>query len=271
MSAEFALTAPIEQDPEAQVRDRIDAAVLSHITYRDGPESDPRAVSITGAAWVDFLHPIRRPMAYQGQWCKPGYYYMAAVDDLVSYESRYEMAQLIVLEQGQAVVAICAQPFRLHWRDQGRGRTHVPDFFVRYRDGSAEVIDVKGSRVAARPENALVFGVTGRACKAMGHEFRVAIEVSKVQLKNLRWLEGHKSAPVRTDVIGADILDVIDVGMTLGNLVETVADLHQEHPLRVRGVVFHLLWARLLHVDLNVPLSSSSFVAAESIGLGHVC
>lgn len=204
--------------------------------------------------------PIRRPMAYQGQPSKPGYHYMTNLDTLVSYESRLEMSHLMWLARDRDVVAVIPQPFRLHWQvEGGRRRGHVPDFYVLRRDGHAEVLDVKGSRAAQRPDNALVFAVTARACDKLRVTFRLAHEIDAIVAANLRWLDGYTHLAPLAGTLAPDILDAVhdQTTPTLTQVIDAATAASNANPLHVRATVFFLLWAGDLHCDMTRPFNES--------------
>lgn len=247
------------------VAERVKAARDFRVGYKDTVTGPPRVIDLSQADLVDFCWPIRRPAAYKGQWSKPGYYYMASIDDLATYESRYEMSHLALQDQRHCVASVCPQPFRLYWRLGNGRRTHVPDFFFRLRDGSTEVFDVKGSRFASEPENAYVFGVTARACELMGHTYRVAHDLTDPLRDNVDWINGARNRPALADIIEADVGHEAGSGVPLGDLIDLIATRHGRHPTQVRGVVFHLIWSGSLKIDWHEPLSSRSLVGRSAL------
>jgi hypothetical protein len=66
----------------------------------------------------------------------------------------------------RVVAAVC-----LTWADQPGARRHVPDFFARLADGSAELIDVRPDELVGA-DDAEVFAATHRACAAVGWGYR---------------------------------------------------------------------------------------------------
>lgn len=245
---------------------QVSAAGDFHVGYKTMKGGPSKVAHVSEAAWVDFRWPIRAPAAYKGQWSKPGYYYMSSIEDLVTYESRYEMSHLAFNDLRHCVVSVCPQPFRLHWRLGETRRTHVPDFFFRCRDGSTEVLDVKGSRFASEPENAYVFGVTARACKLMGHAYHVAHDLPRPLRDNIDWIVGARIRPNLADVIGSDVCDEAWDGVPLGVLVGLLTRRHSLLPAQVRGVVFHLIWCGNLAIDWQEPLAATSIVSRTSVG-----
>ena len=73
--------------------------------------------------WRPAAVPAGRPII-------PGYYWSATTGGHVIYESRLELARLLVADFDPAVAAIAAQPFWLRARAGGRVRRHVPDFLL---------------------------------------------------------------------------------------------------------------------------------------------
>jgi hypothetical protein len=74
---------------------------------------------------------------------EPGWDWSATVGRLVLYESRLELARIMLADQDPEVAAIAAQPFQLTGPDQERVRRHVPDLLLVDRDGGVTVVDVK--------------------------------------------------------------------------------------------------------------------------------
>lgn len=72
-----------------------------------------------------------------GQTHYPGYYWSVTAGAHVLYESRLELARLLLADFDPQVVAIAAQPFLLRVRIEDRVRRHVPDFLLVHADGSA--------------------------------------------------------------------------------------------------------------------------------------
>jgi hypothetical protein len=72
-----------------------------------------------------------------------------------------------VLDADPDVVAVASQPFWLHWvGPEERPLRYAPDFFVRRRDGSAVVIEVRADDRIAPDE--VRFATTARACESVG-------------------------------------------------------------------------------------------------------
>ena len=70
--------------------------------------------------------PVREFRCYKGRRHYSGWYWCATGQRLVVYESRLELARIMLADFDPAVTAVAAQPFRLIGRDGSRVRRHVP-------------------------------------------------------------------------------------------------------------------------------------------------
>ena len=84
--------------------------------------------------------PVRNFPSFRGQRNFPGLWWFATTGAHVGHESWVERDQLMALDADPDVVGVLSQPFWIHWRD---GTRHAPDYFVRRRDGSVVVVDVR--------------------------------------------------------------------------------------------------------------------------------
>jgi len=87
---------------------------------------------------------------------------------LVAYESRLELARVMLADYDRNVVAIAAQPFQLTGSNGRRLRRHVPDFLLMSPAGEVTVVDVKAADQAADPSVRAVFAWNERAGRAAG-------------------------------------------------------------------------------------------------------
>ena len=83
--------------------------------------------------------PWRTVRSHRGQKHLPGMYWSATTGGHVVYESRLELARLLLADFDSEVVGIAAQPLLV--RDANR--RHVPDFLLRRADGSVLIVNVK--------------------------------------------------------------------------------------------------------------------------------
>lgn len=98
-----------------------------------GPDGRERRDSLTAVAAVAFepVAPVRSFPVYRGQRNNTGLWWSATVGGHVGFESWLERDHLTLLDFDPAVAGMASQPFWLSWDDDGRRRSHAPDFFVR--------------------------------------------------------------------------------------------------------------------------------------------
>lgn len=92
--------------------------------------------------------PVREFRWYRGRRHYSGWYWAATTGGHVVYESRLELARLLLADHDPDVVGVAAQPFWLAGMDGGRVRRHVPDLLLGHADGVVSVVDVGWSAVA---------------------------------------------------------------------------------------------------------------------------
>lgn len=127
----------------------------------------------------------------------------------MGYESWVELGHLMRLDADPDVVAVASQPFRLSWRysDRTRRTRHTPDYFVRRRDGTAVVLDVRPDD-QIEPDDAKRFAATAAACARVGWGFERVGMLDPELAANLRWLSGYRHPRVRREPV-ADALQAV--------------------------------------------------------------
>jgi hypothetical protein len=174
----------------------------------------------------------------------------------VGFESWLERDQLTMLDFSPQVGAFSAQPFWLLWSCQGKARGHAADFFVRLRDGTGVVVDVRADDGIA-PEDADAFEVTAVACASVGWGYRRVGALDPVLAANMRWLAGYRRPRCVREEYRRRLLEVFTEPMPVLAGVAAVGD-----RIAVLPMLFHLLWAGMLVTDLaSAPLSGASLVA----------
>ncbi|WP_425582283.1 TnsA-like heteromeric transposase endonuclease subunit [Streptomyces synnematoformans] len=197
---------------------------------------------------------VRAFPSYRGQRNFPGWYWAATSGELVGFESWVELGHLMRLDSEPDVVAFAAQPFRLSWRpgDRARRVSHTPDYFVRRRDGTAVVLDVRpDDRI--EPEDAVKFAATAAACALVGWDFERVGVLDPVLAANLRWLSGYRHPRVRREPTATGLRAAFTRPRGLLAGARAVGD-----PIAVLPVLFHLVWCRELAVDLEAGLLSAA-------------
>ncbi|MFJ1834462.1 TnsA-like heteromeric transposase endonuclease subunit [Streptomyces sp. NPDC088175] len=217
-----------------------------------------------GTGWnvrFEDVAPVRGFRWNKGARSFAGWYYAVTTGGHVGYESWLERDRLILLDFAPDVVGIASQPFWLHWREEGEGRRHAPDYFVRLADGRARVVDVRAEdQVDER--TAAAFTATEQACSAVGWEFAHVGVPDPVFMANVRWLARYRHGRCGRDADVAErLLEVFRQPGPLRAGAEETGDV-----LRVLPVLFHLLWSGALRADLGGDLLGSGTVVHTSDG-----
>lgn len=210
--------------------------------------------------------PVREFRWHKGQQHYSGWYWAATMGRLLAYESRLELARIMLADFAVEVVGIATQPFRLVGADGGRTRRHVPDILLVDADGGVTVVDVKAPDRLADPEVQAVFAWTRAAVALRGWAFQAWAGAPKTLLDNVRFLAGYRRRTVVEAGLLSGVLEVAGEQATLGGIERALAERHPA--LLVRPAMLHLVWSGALQVDLQRPLSLNSRVrvVGEAIG-----
>ena len=117
------------------------------------------------AATLQDAAPWRTLRWRRGQKDYSGTYWSATQTAHVVYESRLELARLLLTDFDTAVSHIVAQPFLLVTSVEGKQRNHIPDYLLITKDGPV-VVDVKPRRHLTKPVVVRTFAWTGRSERA---------------------------------------------------------------------------------------------------------
>lgn len=227
------------------------------IAYRPaaGEERSVSAGNVSPAALVHAA-PWRTFRWYFGQRHYSGTYWSATQRDHVIYESRLELANLLLADFDPAVHHIVAQPFLLCAEVDGKVRKHIPDYLWATNSGPV-VVDVIRTERMIEPKVALLCAWTRRIVESLAWSYLVVHEVPRIRLANVRFLAGYR----RDWLINQSILDEVRrrlvgfTGMSIADAEQAV----QGYPRQlVRPVLMHLLWRHECGVDLDVALRPST-------------
>jgi len=106
-------------------------------------------------------------------------------------------------------------------------------------------------------------GATAAACRAIGWDFRVVGEPEPVWATNLRWLAGYRHPRFSNEDLEAELLSLFAEARPLAETARRAGD-----PIRVRPVLFHLLWRGDLAGDLTRPLGETG--AGHTLRVPHL-
>lgn len=200
--------------------------------------------------------PWRQTRSARGQVHYPGYFWSATMGAHVIYESRLELARLLLADFDRHVAVIAAQPFLLRARVAGRARRHVPDFLLVHADNSVRVVNVKPAERLADPRIAEALAWPGLLFQARGWEHEIWSGADPVLLANLRFVVGYRRPGLLPEELLDEVLAAVRPGDTIGGVTGRVAGART--PGEVKAAVLRLLWQQRLATDLHSCLDAGS-------------
>src|SRR6476660_1287266 len=243
-------------EPHADVE--CGASVSLSIRGSDGVVLDGSTHDVTPALFQDVL-PRRTFRWHYGQRHYSGSYWASTTSAHVIYESRLELARLLVADFDRTVNHIVAQPFMMRTPLGGRICRHIPDYLLLTEDGPV-VVDVKPADLHDDPVVAETFGLVRNVVESVGGSFEVASEQPRVMMENVRFLAGfRRRAWVNESALRDLRMQKLD-GASVGEVLHAT---QSAGPL-ARAALLHLLWAQELRTDLSTVLSSRSILLQTS-------
>ncbi|MFE3830567.1 TnsA-like heteromeric transposase endonuclease subunit [Streptomyces sp. NPDC059092] len=211
------------------------------------------ALAERGEVWKPSRHPSQRSIV---TW-----WWAATNRRLVGCRSLDRLSTAMLLDFHPGVVDFGAWSAQLVWRERGRDRFLVPDFFVRTVSGSTVMVvarPVKGP--GERFERQM--SVCREACRQAGWQLATPQLPNRTALANLRWVSRRRHprfshADVESALAGAFAEPQ--------PLAEGVTGCGVPRSLALPRL-YHMLWKRRLGVDWAVPLSPGSLVGPISAG-----
>ena len=200
--------------------------------------------------------PWRKTRSARGQLHYPGYFWSATMSAHVVYESRLELARLLLADFDRHVAAITAQPFLLRARAGGQARRHVPDFLLVHADNSVRVVNVKPAERLADPRIAEALEWPGRLFRSHGWEHEVWSGADPVLLANVRFLAGYRRPGLLPEELLDEVLAAVRPGDTIGSVTGRMSGTRR--PGDVKPAVLRLLWQQRLATDLHTRLDADS-------------
>ncbi|QVI25102.1 TnsA-like heteromeric transposase endonuclease subunit [Nocardia tengchongensis] len=202
---------------------------------------------------MEGVQPWRTFVWRYGQKNYSGSYWSATMSDHVIYESRLELANLLLADFDASVKCIAAQPFLITAVIEGRVRKHIPDFAMLNESGPM-IVDVKPARKLAIPQIAFTLEWSRVLVEELGWQYVIASEPDPVVGENVRFLAGYR----RAWLFPADLIEELKSGAVDGRTFVEACRAFPATPVRVvKATLLHLLWAGWFGVDLGAPLQSS--------------
>lgn len=238
--------------------DEVDVDLGSAVVAFRPAAGEERSVSAAALSRTELFRaaPWRTFRWYFGQRHYSGTYWSATQRDHVIYESRLELANLLLADFDVSVNQIVAQPFLVTMAINNRARRHIPDYLWDTDDGPV-VVDVITSQRVFEPKVVLLTAWTRTFVESLGWTYVVLNEPAPVRLANVRFLAGYR----REWLLNADVLNEMHscsgqfAGMTVA---EVEASFRAVPRALVRPALMHLLWRHEYTVDLDDSLRPST-------------
>jgi hypothetical protein len=154
------------------------------IRLHDGGTLPDRPLRQVTASQIVTAAPWRTARSARGQEHYPGYYWSATTGGHVIYESRLELARLLLADFAPDVVAIAAQPFLLLHAGQ-----------------TVRVVNVKPAARLADPAIAEALAWPGELFEARGWGHEIWTGAEPVFLANVRFLAGYRRPGMPPDAV----------------------------------------------------------------------
>lgn len=201
--------------------------------------------------------PFRTFRWHEGQRNYSGKYWSATESDHVIYESRLELAALLLADFDPSVHNIKAQPFRLIAVVNGRRRRHIPDYLLR-TDAEPVVVDVVRGERLQQPKIQQLCSWTKRVVESLSWRYEVVCEQPPVLLENVRFLAGYRRDRFIDPSALEHLRSRIDglAGMSIGDALSNVSG-GFSRPL-IQSAMMHLLWRQELIADLTEHFGPST-------------
>lgn len=200
--------------------------------------------------------PWRRVRSVHGQAHHSGSYSSATTGGHVVYESRLELARLLLADFDPAVRGIFAQPCWLVAPAGDRVRRHVPDLLLVMRSGTVRVVNVKPADRLADPNIAEALGWPGELVERHGWEYEVWSGADPVLLENVRFLAAYRRPGVVPEAEIERAWQNIADGDQMAIVERRLAGDRPAH--EVRPALPALLWSGRLSTGPSRPLSGES-------------
>jgi hypothetical protein len=204
--------------------------------------------------------PVREFRSYKGRRHYSGWYWSATTSSLLAYESRLELARIMLADFDPAIARIATQPFQLITHVDGRVRRHVPDLLLQTKDGAMVVVDVKSADQLDDPAVSGVFAWTRAVLAARGWTFEAWSGSDARVLANVCFLAGYRRAHLIDMALAAAVLNAAAAQPTIGAIEQSMRSVAPTDA--VRPVVLHLLWSGALVTDLVGPLGPDTPIQA---------
>jgi len=200
--------------------------------------------------------PWRTIRSRRGQRHFPGLHWSSTTGGHVVYESRLELARLLLADADREIVGIAAQPFLV----SDERRRHVPDFLFARGDGSVLIVNVKPADRLEDPRVAGALAWAEEVFASRGWQHEIWSAEDPHVLSNTRFLAGYRRAAHLDPAVVATAAELAVAGLTIAQAEDVLVTAGISEP---RPVLLHLVWSGALHADLTRPLSCDTLLEVD--------
>jgi hypothetical protein len=202
---------------------------------------------------VPGCEPVRHFTWRTGQGHRPGLQSVAGTGRLHGFESHAEQCLLLALDF-LGVLEVVSQPHRMRFESAAGPREHTPDFLAVTAEGTW-LLDVRpADRIEAADR--VKFAASAEAALACGWRYGVVGGWQRHVMITLDTLSAQRRT--LSDPLGlAGVLLAAAAGgpLRFADLVAATC-----YPAVARAFAIHLIWHRVLAIDLAVPFGDSALV-----------
>jgi hypothetical protein len=204
--------------------------------------------------------PWRKFRWWRGQKHYPGLYWSSTVQRHISYESRLELARLLLADFDTTVTRIYPQAFLLTASQIEPVKQHVPDFLFVHSDRTVTVSNVKPAEHLDTSSESQALKWAHAAFAQHGWNTEIWSGVDPVMMANIRFLAGYRRHVVDEQL--ASLVLTLAPGRSIQQ-VETGLESIYPKPV-VRAALLALLWQRRLQAELTMSLEARTILARAS-------
>ena len=197
------------------------------------------------------LNHFRRVWTTRNQKNTPGLFFFSTTEQLVYCESYLERRILLQEDFRNVATWVVDQLFQIHFD----GQKHIPDFLILSKH-EPKIIDVR-AQVFLQTKRFVAGRIALKeALNQIGWAYEICSEPHPLFYTNLDWLSGFRRCPPDYDHFALRIIKILKPGP----LPFTVLMQQVGNEMFSKPVVFHLLWKKILSVDLYSPFTSKTII-----------
>lgn len=220
-------------------------------------------MEITPAAALEILRsgdiaPWRDFRWRHGQTHYSGLYWSSTTGGHLAYESRLELARLLLADFDPQVGWILSQPFLIEATVSGEVRRHVPDFALIDREGLITIVNVKPASRLGDAKVAATLAWAGVAFGLRGWRHEVWTGAPEVLLANVRFLAGYRRPDRFDGALLGGVLAAVAEPASIGGVEARCSAVGP--PALIRPALLHLVWSGAVRADLGHLLSGETIL-----------